>query len=270
MSTTHSPHQQHSMGWSTGFAITVHLCVLFGFAITLDRPPPPRPTLEITLAAQRSASEPERADFLAQENQAGSGTLDEVRELTTTEAPQKQTQASASAAQSASRAIPKKLDAGTTTAPTAQGTRQHHATKPTQNTIETIRAKLDRQRQVYGRRPRIHRMTSVATRQSEDARYQLAWQQRVEKVGNHHYPDQARRQRLSGDVRLVVAIFPDGRIKEINVLVSSGQALLDQAAIRSVQLAAPFAPFPENLREKADILEIIRTWQFRNNMLTST
>ena len=58
-------------------------------------------------------------------------------------------------------------------------------------------------------------------------------------------------------------------IERIDVLASSGVSVLDQAAIRSVKLAAPFAPFPAELRDKADILEIIRTWQFRNDYLTS-
>ncbi|HBN15764.1 MAG TPA: energy transducer TonB, partial [Pseudohongiella sp.] len=43
----------------------------------------------------------------------------------------------------------------------------------------------------------------------------------------------------------------------------SGHQLLDMAAVEIVQLAAPFDPFPEELRGEVDILEIIRTWRFR-------
>ena len=46
---------------------------------------------------------------------------------------------------------------------------------------------------------------------------------------------------------------------------SSGHKLLDDAAIRIVKLSAPFAPFPAEIRKETDILDIIRTWQFRNN-----
>ncbi|MEX2367736.1 MAG: energy transducer TonB, partial [Pseudohongiellaceae bacterium] len=42
----------------------------------------------------------------------------------------------------------------------------------------------------------------------------------------------------------------------------SGHRVLDDAAIRIVQLAAPFQPFPATMRQEVDILEIIRTWQF--------
>jgi len=46
------------------------------------------------------------------------------------------------------------------------------------------------------------------------------------------------------------------------VLRSSGFDVLDQAAIRIVKLAAPFSPFPPDIRSETDILDITRTWQF--------
>ena len=67
----------------------------------------------------------------------------------------------------------------------------------------------------------------------------------------------------------MVAIRYDGTIDEIEMLSSSGHAVLDEAAIRIVRMAAPFAPFPPALREKADRLEIIRTWKFKQNRLSS-
>ena len=63
----------------------------------------------------------------------------------------------------------------------------------------------------------------------------------------------------------MVAILPDGSLKEVEVLESSGHKVLDDAAIRIVRLAAPYAPFPDELRQSTDVLEIIRTWQFRKN-----
>ena len=68
----------------------------------------------------------------------------------------------------------------------------------------------------------------------------------------------------------MVSITPDGALKEVRILDSSGHKVLDDAAIRIVRLAAPFAPFPEEMRQSTDILEIIRTWQFRRNHYTSS
>jgi protein TonB len=43
---------------------------------------------------------------------------------------------------------------------------------------------------------------------------------------------------------------------------SSGYKVLDQAALRIVRLAAPYEPFPANIRQDTDILHITRTWTF--------
>ena len=54
----------------------------------------------------------------------------------------------------------------------------------------------------------------------------------------------------------------DGSLERVDLLDSSGYAVLDEAALKIVRMAAPYAPFPPALREKADKLEIIRTWDF--------
>jgi protein TonB len=59
-------------------------------------------------------------------------------------------------------------------------------------------------------------------------------------------------------------------VHEIKVLKSSGYKLLDQAAIRIVHLAAPYDSFPPEIRQHVDVLEIIRTWRFHKDRLSST
>lgn len=69
---------------------------------------------------------------------------------------------------------------------------------------------------------------------------------------------------------MLVSILPNGDVADVQILQSSGQSLLDNAALEIVKLAAPFAPFPDAMRAEADILEIIRTWRFHEgNALTS-
>ena len=95
------------------------------------------------------------------------------------------------------------------------------------------------------------------------------WRKKVERIGNLNYPDEARRQQIYGNLRLMVSINSDGSLYEVLVLESSGQPLLDQAAQRIVRLAAPFAPFTGDLSD-IDRLEIIRTWKFaRGDRLSS-
>jgi protein TonB len=67
----------------------------------------------------------------------------------------------------------------------------------------------------------------------------------------------------------LVTIRRDGSLEDIKILSSSGYAVLDEAAIKIVRLAAPFAPFTAELKATTDKLEIIRTWQFQENQLSS-
>ncbi len=95
------------------------------------------------------------------------------------------------------------------------------------------------------------------------------FEERVERVGNLNYPREARAQRLVGRVRLVVVILPDGSIDRVQISTSSGTKILDQAAVRSVQLASPFSAFPKELRDR-DEIHVIRTWQYQaDNLLTT-
>ena len=75
-------------------------------------------------------------------------------------------------------------------------------------------------------------------------------------------PPEAKAQGLTGQLTLDVAVRSDGTLLSITLLQSSGSALLDNTARRIVMLAAPFEPFPESLRQRYDILHIVRTWEF--------
>lgn len=112
---------------------------------------------------------------------------------------------------------------------------------------------------------RVRRVTGVSPATPELSYYFEAWRRKVERVGNLNYPDAARDRSLYGSLRLLVAIAPDGALNDVRVLESSGHRILDDAALRIVRLAAPFAPFPPEMRRNTDVLEIVRTWQFRKS-----
>ena len=128
--------------------------------------------------------------------------------------------------------------------------------------IASLEALLDKQRQEFAKRPRIRRLTSVSAKSSVDAQYLDDWRRRIERIGNIHYPIEAKRNKLYGKLRLAVSLSSNGYVKEIDILHSSGVRVLDDAAIRIVRLAEPFQPFPAELSKEVDQLEIIRTWQF--------
>ena len=135
--------------------------------------------------------------------------------------------------------------------------------------LASLEAELDEQTQAYANRPRVRRLTSVSAKQAADAAYLADWRQRLEAVGNKYYPEASVRYGLYGDLRLLVVIRKDGSLEDIRVLKSSGYAVLDEAALKIVRLAAPYSPFPPELAATTDKLEIIRTWQFQENELGS-
>jgi len=128
--------------------------------------------------------------------------------------------------------------------------------------IAALEAQLDLYSQAHAKRPKVRRLYSASTRESFDALYLDAWRRKVERIGNLNYPEEAQRRQLYGHLRLLVVIRPDGELERIEVLKSSGYQVLDDAAKRIVKLASPFAPFSPELRAKADMVEIIRTWKF--------
>ncbi len=92
--------------------------------------------------------------------------------------------------------------------------------------------------------------------------YIQAWIRKVERVGTLNFPDAARRLNLSGKLTLDVALKADGSVKDLKLVRSSGHEILDKAALRIVELAAPYAPFPPEMARQYDILHIKRSWQF--------
>jgi len=127
--------------------------------------------------------------------------------------------------------------------------------------IASLSAEIDRRLEAYAKRPK-RKWITARTKEHKYAAYMEAWRQKVERVGNLNYPDEARRRNLSGNLLLDVALRPDGSVDEIILRRSSGEKVLDDAAIRIVNLAAPFARFPDNIAEDVDILHVQRTWQF--------
>lgn len=295
-----------NFGFTLFLATALHGVLLLALGFSLPEREPPRHTLDVTLAQHPQDQEPEKADFIAQHNQVGSGADDIVATPTTTERSLLASEtANAQAAQQESTAQPEtptsvptplpgssdRQQVGTETpqpreqvaqhtpSPRANSRRQEEAGSAISNPpkvsstsllersleMASLQAQIDLQRETRTRRPRILRLTSAATRQHEYAPYLDNWRRRVETIGNLNYPEQARSQGIQGHLRLLVALDPDGKVLNVEILNSSGYQILDDAAIRIVQMASPFQSFPVEMRKKVDQLEIIRTWKFEKH-----
>ncbi|MGP6430356.1 MULTISPECIES: energy transducer TonB [unclassified Pseudomonas] len=277
------------LGFTLFLAALIHLALLLGVGFTMVEPKQISKTLEITLATFKSEKKPAKADFLAQENQEGSGTLDkkaipkttevapfqanEVKTVTPPPAAKPEVQEAApkaavtTVAPKPKKAPTKKEEARTETKPTVDA--PTFDSSQLSSDIASLEAELANEQQLYAKRPRIHRLSAASTMRDKGAWYKDEWRKKVERIGNLNYPDEARRKQIYGNLRLMVSINRDGSLYEVLVLESSGQPLLDQAAQRIVRLAAPFAPFTGDLSD-IDRLEIIRTWKFaRGDRLSS-
>ncbi|MCY1350798.1 hypothetical protein D9M69_370400 [compost metagenome] len=276
------------LGFTLFVAAALHLALILGIGFGLPEATQISKTLEITLSTFKSEKPPEKADFLAQDNQQGSGSLEhKAAPKTTEQAPFQDTEIRkvtppAAPRQSARQEAPKAAVA--TRKPQPQKTPvKREQTKPEPRPqaapsfdssqlsaqISSLEAELAQEQQRYAKRPKIHRLNAASTMRDKGAWYKDEWRKKVERIGNLNYPDEARRQRIYGNLRMLVSINRDGSLYEVQVLESSGQQLLDEAAKRIVRLAAPFAPFTGDLAD-IDRLEIIRTWRFeRGDRLSS-
>ncbi|WP_297531738.1 MULTISPECIES: energy transducer TonB [unclassified Thalassolituus] len=271
-------------------ALMVHAMLVLGISFSAEESPAFSSTLDVTLAGYRSEEAPEDADFLAQENQQGSGTLDEAEMQTTdVEADFHANDIRENVREEQMPTAPRTQDSqhtqviSTTRSPTKQQQQIEDPQAPTpdipegpQQTllersleIASLQAKLDTERQLYARMPRVHRLTAASTMKAADAYYVNLWRQKIERMGAINYPREAENCYDNCRLRILVSINPDGSIHELAVLESSGRRVLDEAATRIVRLAAPFAPFTNEMRREMDRLEIIRTWQFTGDRYLS-
>lgn len=269
------------------FSLLLHGVLLLGITFHFVKPTPSLPTLDVTLVNVANQQAPDKADFLAQANNTGGGRSDRVArpsELFSGAIPKPDP---GIAAQPVEATMPRPREATPTRMVTTRGATDFRVTSDTartqvdpqeqaptaeelkrQQAIAQLAAELRQKKVDYAKRPKVKYLTA-STREYAYAAYMRGWSDRVERVGNLNYPEEARRHGLHGDVLLTVVLDLDGSIKSINVIQSSGQKVLDAAAERIVRLAAPFPPAPRST-ERIDELNITRTWRFQPNNVLQT
>ncbi|WP_292841612.1 energy transducer TonB [Methylotenera sp.] len=127
--------------------------------------------------------------------------------------------------------------------------------------MDRLEAIIAKQQDDYQKRPK-RKFIGARAQKYRDALYVESWRQKVEKIGNLNYPEAAKNLKMYGQLRMTVSIHADGSIESIEIDKSSGHKVLDEAARRIVELAAPYAKFPDEMHKEVDILSITRTWTF--------
>lgn len=239
------------------------------------------PPLEIILVNAKSETRPGKPEALAQANLDGGGANDAGRR--TSPLPDSQVVRDGDALDTARRMVEqleeeqKKLLAALKDSlqMRPQPNKEAVAEAPVpgsqdeQSREQLARAQAEIAKQVsdYQKRPRKHHFMP-STSEYRYARYVEDWRARVEKIGNENYPNEAR-GKVYGSLRMTVAVRKDGSLVEAAVDKTSGSPVLDRAARRIVNMAAPFPPFPPDIARDTDVLEITRTWVFTNDQLST-
>lgn len=270
----------------TAFFITflVHSVIIFGITFSIPSPEKPNShqTLDIVLVKTEAEKPPEDPDFLAQADQTGGGNLKEKAKPTSKNPGEIPSEGNAleNRTEVAPAPVPEvaeKKSILSTPKPSKQKAQKLVRKKTPvakkspvivadyiadlQQQIVDMEAELDEQNKMYAKRPKATYITA-STRRTPDAMYLAHWTRKIEQIGNLNYPDKARRNKLEGQLILIVSLAADGHIINVRISKSSGHKILDDAAKRIVELAAPFAAVPKDVLQGNNRLVITRTWQF--------
>jgi protein TonB len=275
------------LGFTLFLTLILHAIIVLGVGFTQSDPDTaaPLPGLDIIIANSKSFETVENPDYLAQVDQAGGGNADEkARPSAPVSAPtpidqkglsnedrieQRQQQLTLSklyflTQQEADRAIQKNQQSR------AQDTNSQQPSESEQRAskIARLQAEIREMSVNFAKRPKILTLTA-STRKAVEASYLAAWVAKIESTGNLNYPAQARVQNLAGRLRMTVRLNAAGEVLDMKITDSSGNSVLDEAARQILRMAEPFAPFSDELRERADQIVIIRTWDFKSNRFTT-
>ena len=238
-------------------ASAVHVLLIFGVSFDAWRAQRSRHQVEVTLV-QNPGQRPNSADHIAQADQVGSGSeaLRDLASGTRSALPQQPVQGAEQEIRSTRGRERLAAPAVTSTSSAnkivdRRGEQDNIEDLPEaerelarlNQELARLQADLDAQRQQYTSNPRVRRLTAVSARAAVDAAYLADWRRRVESVGNQYYPEASLRYGIYGNLEMLVTVRSDGQLEDIRVLKSSGYAVLDEAAIRIVRMAAPFSPF---------------------------
>lgn len=91
--------------------------------------------------------------------------------------------------------------------------------------------------------------------------YANACLRKIEAMDNDNQPPEAKGS-MYGSVFVYFEVTTSGEVRKINIEKSSGYTILDNAAQRAIEFAAPFPPFPQQVSARADVVAIVRKFTY--------
>lgn len=267
-------------------SLLLHAFIFFGVTFQFPQPKLNKiaSSLEVVLVNNKTLTKPKESQLLAQDNLDGGGNTDDDRRAKTPfpVLPKSKPVINESVAQRKVKQLEqeaKKLMAAVSETPQipqpveqkSEAESPQAAMDPTELLLRSLdiarlRAQVDQDHDNYQKRPK-RKFVGARTKEYRFARYVEDWRLKVERIGNLNYPEAARKEKLYGNLQLTVGIRADGSLESIEINRSSGEKVLDEAAVNIVKLAGQngFAPFPPDISQDTDILHITRTWVFASS-----
>lgn len=276
------------LGVTLFFALAVHAIIILGVSFDLEdiTDPDNVATMEVTLVHSKTDEAPDDADYLAQENQIGSGNVQEkVRASSPFSNPlptpdkgfapfsQKEIKPPSSEEQKQQREVltaqrsSQRIYSEPEVIPLPNRDKVPSAAQLYELSSEMARlsAEINEMKKTYQKEKHHTFLSGANAKKYHYANYLDAWLAKVERIGNLNYPSEIKRNAVFGKVLLDVRINPDGSLHSMKVLRSSGNLTIDRAAKRIVRMSAPFPPLPEKILKETDVLHIPRDWVFRES-----
>ena len=283
--------QSHRLVAAMMASLLLHAIVFFGVTFQFPQPKSDKiaSSLEVVLVNNKTQTKPKESQLLAQDNLDGGGNTEEDRRAKTPfpVLPRNKPVIAENVAQQKVKQLEqeaKKLMAAVSETPQIELPKEHKNESESKSVavdstdlllrsldIARLRAQIDQDHDSYQKRPK-RKFVGARTKEFRFARYVEDWRIKVERIGNLNYPEAARKEKLYGNLQLTVGIRADGSLESIEINRSSGEKILDEAAVNIVKLAGQngFAPFPPDISQDTDILHITRTWVFAaSDMLLS-
>ena len=136
------------------------------------------------------------------------------------------------------------------------------ASNPNGTRARELEAELARREQAYQQQQLLRRKQIAGTvTEPRFEKYLAGFRRKIACSALLNYP-KAARGKVYGDMIVTVSILADGSFEKVRVNQSSGHKVLDESVIDIVRQAAPFEPFPPEIRRDTDALDITRTWTF--------
>ena len=110
---------------------------------------------------------------------------------------------------------------------------------------------------------KIKKLEANSIVNSEEAVYLNLWQRQIESTGDNIISE--NENYFDGKVQIMATIDIYGNLINSKILISSGNNIIDEMAIKILQESAPFAPFNKSMSSEYSVLEIVRDWNFSSN-----